>query len=85
VTRSRVPRPPPDLRNTVPVCLSSEETSPVAGEVAFWRGFIAWWAREHSEPVSDRAWAALERAESRQSPPGSQRDAANAVAAQVGH
>ena len=53
MTRSRVPRPPPDLRNTVPVCLSSEETSPVAGEVAFWRGFIAWWAREHSEPVSE--------------------------------
>jgi hypothetical protein len=32
-------------------------------EVAFWRGFIAWWAREKDEPIPARAWAALTHAE----------------------
>lgn len=34
-------------------------------EVAFWRGFIEYWAREHDEPVPERAWAALGHAEQR--------------------
>jgi len=34
-------------------------------EVAFWRGFIAWWAREKTAPVPARAWEALERAQHR--------------------
>ena len=34
-------------------------------EVAFWRGFIAWWAREREGPVPERAWDALVRAEAK--------------------
>lgn len=32
-------------------------------EVAFWRGFIEWWAREERAPVPSQAWAALAQAE----------------------
>jgi len=32
-------------------------------EVAFWQGFITWWAQEKPEPVPARAWAALAHAE----------------------
>ena len=32
---------------------------PADEEVAFWRGFIEWWAREKEEPVPPRAWEAL--------------------------
>ena len=32
-------------------------------EVAFWRGFIQWWARETDGPVPSRAWEALACAE----------------------
>ena len=32
-------------------------------EVAFWRGFIEWWAREREGPVPPRAWEALACAE----------------------
>ena len=35
-------------------------------EVAFWRGFIAWWMRERAAPVPTRAREALARAEQRQ-------------------
>ena len=28
-------------------------------EVAFWRDFIEWWAREREMPVPPRAWEAL--------------------------
>lgn len=28
-------------------------------EIAFWRGFIAWWEREKDLPVPPRAWDAL--------------------------
>jgi hypothetical protein len=38
------------------------DDQPDDDEVAFWRGFITWWAREKSEPVPTRAWEALERA-----------------------
>jgi hypothetical protein len=41
------------------------DDQPVDDEVAFWRGFITWWAQEKSEPVPARAWQALERAQSR--------------------
>ena len=46
----------------------TESDDPNAGglideEVAFWRGFVEWWAREKQEPVSSRAWEALARAE----------------------
>jgi hypothetical protein len=34
-------------------------------EVTFWRGFIAWWAREREGPVPKRAWDALSRAEAK--------------------
>ena len=34
----------------------------VEEEVAFWRGFIVWWARERSGPVPPRAWEALDHA-----------------------
>jgi hypothetical protein len=37
-------------------------------EVAFWRGFIVWWAREKAGPVPSRAWQALARAELTQAP-----------------
>jgi len=37
----------------------------LSDEVAFWRGFITWWAQAKSEPVPARAWAALERAQRR--------------------
>jgi hypothetical protein len=44
----------------------SERTSDLAdSEVAFWRGFVEWWARERSEPVPQRAWEALARASAR--------------------
>lgn len=32
-------------------------------EVAFWRRFIEWWAREKEGPVPTRAWEALNLAE----------------------
>jgi hypothetical protein len=35
----------------------------VDDEVAFWRGFIAWWVREREGPVPSRAWDALAWAE----------------------
>jgi hypothetical protein len=35
-------------------------------EVAFWRSFISWWAREKEEPVPPRAWEALDFAEQKQ-------------------
>ncbi len=38
---------------------------PIDDEVAFWRGFITWWARQKIEPVPIRAWEALERAQRR--------------------
>jgi hypothetical protein len=41
----------------------SSEPAPAEEEVAFWRGFIEWWARERREPVPPRAWEALARAE----------------------
>jgi hypothetical protein len=41
--------------------MSDVET--VDEEVAFWRGFIEWWAREKDEPVPPRAWEALDYAE----------------------
>jgi hypothetical protein len=31
-------------------------------EVAFWRGFIEWWARERDGPAPPRAWEALDHA-----------------------
>ncbi|WP_296901082.1 hypothetical protein [Thiohalocapsa sp.] len=34
-------------------------------EVAFWRGFITWWARVKTEPVPPRAWEALAFAQRR--------------------
>ena len=34
-------------------------------EVAFWRGFIIWWAQAQAEPVPERAWAALALAQRR--------------------
>jgi hypothetical protein len=34
-------------------------------EVAFWRGFITWWARVKTEPVPMRAWQALALAQRR--------------------
>jgi hypothetical protein len=34
-------------------------------EVAFWRGFITWWARVKTEPVPPRAWEALALAQRR--------------------
>jgi len=34
-------------------------------ELAFWREFIAWWARKKDTPVPVRAWEALARAERR--------------------
>jgi len=34
-------------------------------EVAFWRGFIEWWARERDNPVPPRAWEALNAAENK--------------------
>jgi hypothetical protein len=34
-------------------------------EVAFWRCFIVWWAREKLEPIPPRAWEALEVAQRR--------------------
>jgi len=37
-------------------------------EVAFWRGFIAWWAREKATPAPARAWEALKRAQRRAEP-----------------
>ena len=37
-------------------------------EVAFWRGFIAWWAREKAAPVPARAREALKRAQRRAEP-----------------
>jgi hypothetical protein len=36
-------------------------------EVACWRGFIAWWAQQKTEPVPVRAWEALALAEARHS------------------
>ena len=35
------------------------DEQPVDDEVAFWRGFIAWWMREKAAPVPPRAWEAL--------------------------
>jgi hypothetical protein len=32
-------------------------------EVAFWRSFIEWWAREEKGPLPPRAWEALDYAE----------------------
>lgn len=37
-------------------------------EIAFWRGFITWWAQEKADPVPTRAWEALERAQRRAVP-----------------
>jgi hypothetical protein len=34
-------------------------------EVAFWQGFIEWWARERRGPVPARAWQALALAQAR--------------------
>jgi len=42
------------------------DEQPVDDEVAFWRGFIAWWMREKAAPVPPRAWKALALAEARQ-------------------
>ena len=41
------------------------DDQPIDEEVAFWRGFIAWWAREKATPVPARAWEALKRAQRR--------------------
>ena len=46
------------------------DEQPVDDEVAFWRGFIAWWMREKAAPVPPRAWKALALAEARQRPVG---------------
>ena len=32
------------------------DEQPVDDEVAFWRGFIAWWMREKAAPAPLRAW-----------------------------
>jgi hypothetical protein len=40
---------------------------PADDEVAFWRGFIVWWAGEEQEPVPARAWEALANAEMKDS------------------
>jgi hypothetical protein len=44
------------------------DEQPVDDEVAFWRGFIAWWMREKAAPVPPRAWNALALAEARPRP-----------------
>jgi hypothetical protein len=36
-------------------------------EIAFWRGFIEWWARDREDPVPARAWEALAYAERKRS------------------
>ena len=38
---------------------------PADEEVAFWRGFVEWWAREKGEPVPPRAWEALAYSEAK--------------------
>ena len=43
-------------------------------EVAFWRGFIEWWARERDGSVPPRAWEALDHANRK---PGLLRDPPN--------
>lgn len=50
------------MRNTPS---SEARPDPPDEEVAFWRGFIEWWARQNEEPVPERAWAALNDAEER--------------------
>ena len=40
----------------------------VEEEVAFWRGFIEWWARERDDPVPPRAWEALGHADRKARP-----------------
>ena len=52
------------MRNTPS---SEARPDPPDEEVAFWRGFIEWWAREYRERVPERAWAALALAEGRTS------------------
>ena len=44
------------------------DDQPVDDEVAFWRGFIAWWMREKAAPAPLRAWNALALAEARPRP-----------------
>lgn len=39
--------------------------APPDDEVAFWQGFIVWWAREGRGPVPARAWQALALAQAR--------------------
>jgi len=41
------------------------DNQPVDDEIAFWRGFITWWACQKEVPVPARAWAALALAEAR--------------------
>ena len=44
---------------------TAADDQPDDDEIAFWRGFITWWARDKSEPVPARAWEALELAQCR--------------------
>jgi hypothetical protein len=38
------------------VKLDPTDEQPDDDEVAFWRGFIAWWMREKAAPAPLRAW-----------------------------
>jgi hypothetical protein len=49
-------------------------------EVAFWRGFITWWAREKAVPVPLRAWKALTLAQRRAEQQQRQQDEARGEA-----
>jgi hypothetical protein len=47
--------------------VNSSPAEEASDEIAFWRGFIEWWAREKQEPVPPRAWEALACAEEKRS------------------
>lgn len=44
---------------------ADQHAAPPDDEVAFWQGFIEWWARERRGPVPARAWQALALAQAR--------------------
>jgi hypothetical protein len=44
---------------------SAANNQGVDDEIAFWRGFITWWACQKGTPVPARAWEALEFAQHR--------------------
>jgi hypothetical protein len=55
--------PPSPMRPSPAVSDPTPTASLADQEVAFWRGFIEWWARERDGAVPARAWDALLLAE----------------------